>query len=184
MIAASTTIGSFITAGTPEHGALAATVLAWSVWPDVDHGRHSTAKDMWGPVSHLPAHLLGRFAGGHRGATHHALAAVAVAVAVYAARQHPVAMFAVYALTIGMFVAAVDVIVTSVEAAWWQNLAVSLLGSAALVYAGAAWAWLPVAAGLGVLVHIVGDRVRDGSLVEQVLCWGCVAGLVAFPFTG
>ena len=171
-----------ITAWSPEHGAFAAAVLAWSIGPDIDHGRRSTAKNMWGPVSAAPSHLLGKLAGGHRGATHHVLAAAVVAALVIASHGHPVALGIVYAWTLGMAIAAIDVLAASVRATWWQNLAMSVLGASALVYAGATWTWLPYAAGLGVLVHIAGDRIRIGSLAEKIVCWLCLTAFIAAPY--
>ena len=59
----------------------AVSVLAGSILSDIDHPS-ATVTNMWGPVSRVPARAFGPLVGGHRGATHHVLAAAA-AVAIF-----------------------------------------------------------------------------------------------------
>lgn len=162
------------------------TVLAWSVWSDWDHGARSTAKNMWGPVSAAVADVFRPLVGGHRGATHKIVAPVVVAVALVAAAalsmQAPWVLAVVYAITVGMFIAASDQIIDGVDVPWPVNLAVSAAVGAGLVAQGVALSWLPLAAALGVLVHLAGDHIRIGSVAEKTVCFVAYAVTVIYPF--
>ena len=166
-----------------EHAVFALATMAWSVWPDVDHHKASTAKGMWGPVSAGPAHVLGRLTGGHRGGTHHIAAAALAAGAVWLSSAHPVALGVAYALTVGMSLAALDAVISAVRLHWVENLLVSVLGAALLVGSGVGASWLPWAVALGVVAHIAGDRVRVGGLGEGLVCRLSLAALIAIPLT-
>ena len=127
--------------------------------------------------------LFGRVAGGHRGWTHRAVAVAAVTVAVWVSGAHPAALAVMYALTAGMFLAAADAVIEAVTIPPAVNLAASVAVAAVLAGSGVVWAWMPVAAGLGVATHIVGDRVRSG-LAESVVCVASVVALTTLPFSG
>ena len=170
----------------------AVSVLAGSILSDIDHPS-ATVTNMWGPLSRVPARLLGPLVGGHRGATHHVLAAAAVTAGVVVAAQHPVASAVVFTILTGVALAA-GAAVAGRDVPPLVNAAVSAAVGWGAFTLG--WPLLPVAvpAGLGVLVHLAGDRVPVGGTRERLVVaaayvavgvwlawpvWGSVSGTLA-----
>lgn len=170
----------------------AVSVLAGSILSDIDHPS-ATVTNMWGPVSRVPARALGPLVGGHRGATHHVLAAAAVTAGVAIAAQHPVASAVVFTILAGVALAAGAAVVGR-DVSPLVNVAVSAAAGWGAFTLG--WPVLPVAvpAGLGVLVHLAGDRVPVGGTRERLVVaaayvavgvwlawpvWGAVSGTLA-----
>lgn len=145
----------------------AVSVLAGSILSDIDHPS-STVANMWGPISRVPARLLGPIVGGHRGATHHVLAAAAVTAGVVVAAQHPVSAAVVFTVLAGVALAAGAAVVGR-DVPPLVNAAVSAAVGWGAFTLG--WSLLPVAvpAGLGVLVHLAGDRVPVGGVRERLV---------------
>lgn len=171
-----------------QAAAWVATAVGYAIAPDLDHPA-STASRMWGPLSSIPASLIGRVFG-HRGGTHTWAAAGAVALAAWwlTTSAGPVGLAAVAAVTAGLALAAVGV-----------GPLLNLLGSAAagLFVSGLDVGWLPWAAALGVAAHIAGDYltrgampgrgrtrwgIRTGGAAEAVVCTILAAAIVAYPF--
>ena len=170
----------------------AVSVLAGSILSDIDHPS-ATVTNMWGPVSRVPARALGPLVGGHRGATHHVLAAAAATAGVVIAAQHPVASAVVFTILAGVALAAGAAVVGR-DVPPLVNAAVSAAVGWCAFTLG--WPLLPVAvpAGLGVLVHLAGDRVPVGGTRERLVVaaayvavgvwlawpvWGSVSGTLA-----
>ena len=137
-------------------------VLAGSIWPDVDHPGASIAR-MWGPVSGVVCGAVSPVLGGHRGVTHHPLFGVlGAALVIAAASVHPVSSAVAWAVLVGVMLAALARALH--WPLWWPfNLAVSTVAGI-LAYTGG-WAVLPAVPGLavGVVVHLIGDRWRTRS---------------------
>ena len=170
----------------------AVSVLAGSILSDIDHPS-ATVTNMWGPLSRVPARALGPLVGGHRGATHHVLAAAAVTAGVVIAAQHPVASAVVFTILAGVALAAGAAVVGR-DVSPLVNAAVSAAVGWGAFTLG--WPVLPVAVpvGLGVLVHLVGDLVPVGGTRERLVVaaayvavgvwlawpvWGSVSGTLA-----
>ena len=145
----------------------AVSVLAGSILSDIDHPS-ATVTNMWGPLSRVPARALGPLVGGHRGATHHVLAAAAVTAGVVIAAQHPVASAVVFTILAGVALAAGAAVVGR-DVSPLVNVAVSAAVGWCAFMLG--WPVLPVAVpvGLGVLVHLAGDRVPVGGTRERLV---------------
>lgn len=170
----------------------AVSVLAGSILSDIDHPS-ATVTNMWGPLSRVPARLLGPFVGGHRGATHHMLAAAAVTAGVVIAAQHPVASAVVFTILAGVALAAGAAVVGRGVPPLVNAAVSAAVGWCAFTLG---WPVLPVAvpAGLGVLVHLAGDLVPVGGTRERLVVaaayvavgvwlawpvWGAVSGTLA-----
>lgn len=163
----------------------AVSVLAGSILSDIDHPS-ATVTNMWGPLSRFPARALGPLVGGHRGATHHALAAAAVTAGVAIAAQHPVASAVVFTILAGVALAA-GAAVAGRNVPPLVNAAVSAAVGWGAFTLG--WPVLPVAvpAGLGVLVHLAGDRVPVGGVRERLVvaaAYVAVGVWLAWPVLG
>lgn len=145
----------------------AVSVLAGSILSDIDHPS-ATVTNMWGPLSRVPARALGPLVGGHRGATHHVLAAAAVTAGVVIAAQHPVASAVVFTILAGVALAAGGAVVGRDVSPLVNAAASAAVGWGAFTLG---WPVLPVAvpAGLGVLVHLAGDRVPVGGTRERLV---------------
>ena len=145
----------------------AVSVLAGSILSDIDHPS-ATVTNMWGPLSRVPARALGPLVGGHRGATHHVLAAAAVTAGVAIAAQHPVASAVVFTILAGVALAAGAAVVGR-DVPPLVNAAVSAAVGWCAFTLG--WPLLPVAVpvGLGVLVHLAGDLVPVGGVRERLV---------------
>lgn len=172
----------------PAAGLVGAPVAAWvaavvaaSILPDVDHPGASIAR-MWGPLSRVPSRFLSPLLGGHRGVTHAWFAPVLFAAVVALGSLHPVVSVAVWVFGAGVAGAAVGAV--RAEPSPVLNVGVSgLVGW--LAWRGS-WPVLPLAlpVALGVVVHLLGDRVPVGSVRERVVVvcsYVAVAAWVAAP---
>lgn len=144
----------------------AAWVAAWggfALIPDMDHA-NGTAARLWGPVTAGPAAAVGAVAGGHREGTHDVgVAPVVVAVLTGLAMLHPVSTGLVFALAIGLALAALDPVLPGDQKNSVVNFVLAVAGAVLLVRAGVHAPWLPVAAAGGVVVHALGDLpTQDG----------------------
>jgi membrane-bound metal-dependent hydrolase YbcI (DUF457 family) len=152
--------------------------LAWvaacagaALTPDWDH-RSSSVTIMWGPLSrvvHRVVHVVFR---GHRGGTHDWLVApVLFAALAYLAALHPISTGVAVAVVVGAALRALAFVIPGDNEKFWPvNLLVSAgAGWAVVTYASYPW-WLPLAFGLGVVAHIVGDAVTRAS-VPRPLSW-------------
>lgn len=167
-------------------------VLAGSIVADIDHPQSSAAR-MWGPVSHVLAHVVSALSGGHRGVTHGRLpgpgtvalwaflaaapvvvvahvqgvtvAAAVTVVAGFLAASVPVAVAFLYAFTFGLAFTAVDRLIDGrPDAHWTTNLTISTAVGVAAWW----WSWpfltgLAPGLALGWIIHLIGDRFRDQS---------------------
>lgn len=150
--------------------------------PDLDHPRATIARTL-GPVTAAVARVVGRAAGGHRGATHSLAAVVLAWVGVTALLRGPAprpAAAAVVFVCAALAVRAIGPQQARGGAALVTVAAVPALvvGAAALVDAGAAavgaggvvrdeaaaLGWLPPAVAAGVLLHIVADLLTPGGV--------------------
>jgi len=156
-----TTAWAMLTAAAPLVGihprwpAIAAGTLACAgaaLLPDIDHPE-ATPAQTFGPVSEAVARVVHKVSGGHRHATHSLLFAAAMYLGAWLGVVLGGAWFAIPAL----FVLAAF----GIRA---MRLApnISVLAAGALV--GVFWyvldgdyGWLPVAVGVGALMHLVGD---------------------------
>lgn len=93
------------------------------------------------------------------------------------------------AVTVGLALAGLAVSLPPGPWRWWPvNLAVSVGAGFLSFTTGWVPAWLPWAAVLGVLVHIVGDKINEwglpyGGSVEYLVWLGCVSAVVAWVDT-
>ena len=123
-------------------------------------------------VSEEVAALTNKLAGGHRQATHSLWFAGGIAVLVWwlgrFALAAPILVYACLALTLTMLVPAgiarrgsTLALVGPVAAGWavWRAQTGSWLTDPTRVADPHTWAWLPVAAGIGVGLHLVGDML-------------------------
>ncbi len=162
-------------------------VAAWggfALLPDLDQGglhwrramprlTGSTVARTWGPVTTTAASVVGFLARGHRQGTHDVLLAPTVfALLAVAAALHPVGALVLLALSIGLALQALHVVVPG-------SIALTVLGNIAVSFGGAWWllasdvlayGWLPWAVAGGVVVHIVGDALTVGG-VPVPLTW-------------
>ncbi|MGL5910639.1 MAG: metal-dependent hydrolase [Phycicoccus sp.] len=177
----------------------------YALAPDLDM-RHTSAARMWGPISGVAAAGIGRVAGGHRAGTHDVvLAPLAAFLLAWSAAQHPVTAAVAVSVAVGLSVRAVALLTRTRWARQWTvNLAVSTVAAVPVAHGEIAVPWLPWAAAVGVLVHVLGDAltthgvpapgslvtrrfktrwgapvIRTGSWVEPAVAVACVAGAVA-----
>lgn len=147
-------------------------VSAFGLLPDIDEPGSTVSRKL-GPASRAVAKVTKVLAGGHRQATHSVVFAATVAAAVWWLDRFtltaPVIVFASLALTITMLVpgglarkgSAVALIVP-LAAGWaaWRVETGSWLAPAVSTHPQR-WVWLPVAAGAGVILHMVGDTLTS-----------------------
>jgi membrane-bound metal-dependent hydrolase YbcI (DUF457 family) len=139
----------------PHLPAIAAGTLATagaSLIPDLDHPE-ATAARVFGPVSRQFAGYVNRVSGGHRHATHSLVFAAGAFAAAWAALLVGRSLFAVPALFVLNALG-----IRALRLAPKACLPVAIAATAADV-AGldADYGWLPIAVGIGCLVHILGD---------------------------
>lgn len=141
--------------------------------PDWDkNGSHVSR--MWGWPSRIAADGIGALAGGHRWGTHDVvLAPLAFAAAFALAPRYPTTQLLALAVAFGLALRGLVAMRASTITAL-ANIAVSW---------GAAWllvqrhqtdlvSWLPLAAGLGVLTHTIGDLpTNEGLPVPIIWIW-------------
>ncbi len=156
----------------PGQLAAAGVVTAgFALFPDIDEPG-STVSRRLGPASRAVSKITGKLAGGHRQATHSILFAVGVMAAVRALGGFTLtAVLIIYfalSLTLAMLVPAKSVkkgsavaLTVPVVVAWWvwRSETGSWLSFGHGLGHHRLWTWLPVAAGAGVALHLVGDMV-------------------------
>ncbi|MGH3502550.1 MAG: metal-dependent hydrolase [Nocardioidaceae bacterium] len=159
-----------VTGGAGQLGWIVA-VAGMALLPDLDHPE-STAARTWGPATRLLAHGLGAAAGGHRGGTHDPiLAPLTFAGLAWAASWTLTGRVIVLAVAIGLALAACRLIVPGHEhASAVVNLGLSGAGGWWLATHSGTPGCLPVAVGLGVLVHIAGDALT-GTGIPLPVTW-------------
>ena len=143
--------------------------------PDADH-HDATIANSLPPLSQWVCDVVGAVAGGHRNGTHSVLGiAVAVAVA-WAAGHVTVTTELLGELAVGAGALSLLLVAFAARAlglgrgrlqSW--ALAVALAGFVTLV-APTQWAWLPLAVGIGAVVHVLGDMLT-GSGVPLLWPW-------------
>jgi uncharacterized metal-binding protein len=153
----------------PVHGTVAQ--VAWisaaggfAMLPDLDQ-RGSTISRMWGPVTDVPAGIVGTVARGHRWGTHDAiLGPLAFGLLASAAAHAYWSGLLLLALAIGLALRALNFVIPGrAENTVIGNLLLSWGGAWYLLERIPSPAWLPWAVGLGVLAHIAGDFLtREG----------------------
>ncbi|WP_169798427.1 metal-dependent hydrolase [Piscicoccus intestinalis] len=178
--------------GVPAQVVWTFTSAAFSLAPDIDHPGSNAAR-MWGPLSRVPAGVVGRVFG-HRGATHQIVgASIGTAVLVAVAWMAPYGQAFTVAFAVGMLLSA------GANVQGGANILVSAAcGYGATTLDWDAW-WLPIPAAIGVATHIVGDSLttsgapgRDGrrwglrafttgSPAEAAVCVLIAASIAAFP---
>jgi hypothetical protein len=147
----------------PVHGTVAQ--VAWisaaggfAMLPDLDQ-RGSTISRMWGPVTDVPAGLVGTVARGHRWGTHDAILGPAVlgGLAHLAAGAYWSSLL-LMALAIGLALRALHFVIPGrAENTVIGNLVLSWGGAWYLLGHSPTPSWLPGAVAVGVLAHIAGD---------------------------
>ena len=160
----------------PVHGAVAqvawvAGVGGFAMLPDLDQ-QGATISRMWGPVTDLPAGLVGRISGGHRWGTHDAvLAPVVFGLLAYVAAGAYWSSLLLLALAIGLALRALHVVIPGrAENTVIGNLLLSWGGAWLLLLHSPGPSWLPLAVVLGVLTHIAGDGLTKEG-VPVPLFW-------------
>ena len=170
-------------------GALCA---GFALLPDIDEPGSTVSRKL-GPVSEVIAAATNKLAGGHRQATHSLWFAGGTAVLVWwlgrFALAAPILVYASLALTLTMVVpghlvrrGSALALIGPVAAGWavWRAETGFWLTDPTRVADPRTWAWLPVAAGIGVSLHLVGDMLT----VEGVpLLWPARLRLAA-PLLG
>jgi membrane-bound metal-dependent hydrolase YbcI (DUF457 family) len=169
-------VGAITLPDAPVSGPLqqVAWVAAWagcSLLPDLDWVRGSSIAGMWGPLTAVPAVIIGKLARGHRNGTHDlilsplAFGSLAI-LAGYAAWSRLLLL----ALAVGLTLRAITFVLPDHgEGAAFANAVISWGGAYLLITHGLAPTWLPQVVMGGVVLHILGDALTvDG---------------VPFPFT-
>lgn len=149
----------------PVHGTVAqvawvSAVGGFAMLPDLDQ-RGATISRMWGPVTDIPAGLVGKIARGHRWGTHDAvLAPLAFGLLAHAAAGAFWSTLLVLALAIGLALRALNFVIPGrAENTVIGNLLLSWGGAWLLLDHSTSPEWLPWAVAGGVLAHIVGDAL-------------------------
>lgn len=163
--------------------------------PDLDEPRASAART-FGRIGRSLSQVIARLSGGHRGATHTLPAVAAATLATAAVTQYPTAGAVLLGLLV---VVGLDVLPQVREGHEWAVGAVVAAGASSVVAPGDTWPALAVA--VGMLSHMAGDTLtplgvpwlwparqldervglgvfRAGSMVEPLVTWGLVAGLL------
>ena len=154
----------------PGQVAAAGAICAgFALLPDIDEPGSTVSRKL-GPVSEAVAAVTNKLAGGHRQATHSLWFAGGTAALVWwlgrFALAAPILVYACLALTLTMLVPAglarrgsTVALIGPVAAGWavWRAQTGSWLTDPTTVAGPHTWAWLPVAAGTGVVVHLFGD---------------------------
>ena len=149
------------------HAAWIAAAIAGSIGPDVDHP-DATIAHMWGPITRVPAGLVSRMLGGHRGVTHGWTGVVFAVLVVVSAAADPYTAAVAWAWLTGVFLAAAARVLRRRNRPV-LNLTVS--ASVGWLAWSGGWPLLLLAApvAVGVATHILGDLIPDSSPVARVV---------------
>jgi membrane-bound metal-dependent hydrolase YbcI (DUF457 family) len=164
----------------------------FALLPDIDEPGSTVSRKL-GPVSEAVAAVTNKLAGGHRQATHSLWFAGGMAALVWwlgrFALAAPILVYGSLALTLTMVVpghlvrkGSALALIGPMLAGWavWRAETGFWLTDPTRVADPRTWAWLPVAAGAGVLLHLAGDMLT----VEGVpLLWPARLRLAA-PLLG
>jgi LexA-binding, inner membrane-associated putative hydrolase len=149
----------------PVHGSVAqvawvSAVGGFAMLPDLDQ-KGATISRMWGPLTDVPAGLVGRISGGHRWGTHDAvLAPIAFGLLALFASGARWSGLLLLALAIGLALRALNFVIPGrAENTVIGNLLMSWGGAWLLLDHSPAPQWLPLAVMAGVLTHIAGDAL-------------------------
>jgi uncharacterized metal-binding protein len=144
--------------GTVAQVAWVSAVGGFAMLPDLDQ-QGTTISRMWGPLTDLPAGVVGTVARGHRWGTHDAVLGPALfGLLALAASGAYWSSLLVLALAIGLALRALNFVIPGrAENTVIGNLALSWGSAWLLLEHGAGPVWLPWAVALGVLAHIAGD---------------------------
>ncbi|MEU8245068.1 metal-dependent hydrolase [Nonomuraea sp. NPDC048916] len=130
--------------------------------PDLDHPS-ATIAQTFGPVTWLLSKAVNWLSGGHRGATHSLVFAVATGFgAHWLASTYPLGRDIMVVLLIGLALRAIGVGIPGNK----MGSALVNIGLTAGLYAvffsqGVGYAWLGLAVGIGCLIHVVGDCLTE-----------------------
>jgi membrane-bound metal-dependent hydrolase YbcI (DUF457 family) len=146
--------------GTVAQVAWVSAVGGFAMLPDLDQ-RGATISRMWGPVTDVPAGVVGRISGGHRWGTHDVvLAPVAFGLLAYAASGAWWSSLLLLALAIGLALRALNFVIPGrAENTVIGNLLMSWSAAWLLLDHSPSPSWLPLAVMAGVGTHIVGDAL-------------------------
>jgi membrane-bound metal-dependent hydrolase YbcI (DUF457 family) len=160
----------------PAETAVAGVVGAgFALLPDLDEPGSTVARK-FGLVSEAASHVVHAAAGGHRQATHSLLFAAVVTAGlwgldrrfVWAAPVELAACLVVagrFVLPLGAGKGALGALVLPVAAGWWAWRAeTGTWDLRAHIDGPHAWAWLALAAGAGVCLHMAGDVLTAGGV--------------------
>jgi len=144
--------------GTVAQVAWVAAVGGFAMLPDLDQEGTTIAR-MWGPVTDVPAKVVGTVARGHRWGTHDAvLGPLAFGLLAYAASGAYWSSLLVMALAAGLALRALHFVIPGrAENTVLGNLVLSWGGAWLLLEHSPSPLWLPLAVVLGTLTHIAGD---------------------------
>ena len=139
--------------------------------PDWDHPSSSMTV-MWGPVSRTVHRLVHTVFRGHRAGTHDwVVAPILFGGLAWAASLNRWTSMLMLAVVVGATLRALAFVIPGhKEKSWPINLAVSAAAGWAAVEYSLSVPWLPVAVGLGVLLHIGGDAITRSG-VPRPLSW-------------
>lgn len=145
-------------AGAVPQVAWVAAVGGFAMLPDLDQAG-STAGRMWGPISDIPAGLVGRVARGHRWGTHDAvLGAGAFGLLAFLAARTTWSTLTLLAVAIGLALHALNFVIPGrLENTIIGNLVLSWGGAWLLMTHVPGQLWLPYAVIVGCWTHIAGD---------------------------
>jgi hypothetical protein len=135
-----------------------AAVGGFAMLPDLDQEGTTIAR-MWGPVTDVPAKVVGVVARGHRWGTHDAvLGPLALGLLAYAASGAYWSSLLLLALAAGLALRALHFVIPGrAENTVLGNLVLSWGGAWLLLEHIPSPGWLPLAVVLGTLAHIAGD---------------------------
>ena len=137
-------VGSIVTAG-------------FALFPDIDEP-HSLVSRKLGFVSRAVAEVTNKLAGGHRQATHSALFALFVTIGCwFAVRQNEWVAFGIVAATV--LLTAKIILPMGMGRSTLVVMALALGGSYWAMRATGVGMWLPLCAGIGCMLHLVGDML-------------------------
>jgi len=157
--------------GTVAQVAWVAAVGGFAMLPDLDQEGTTIAR-MWGPVTDVPAKVVGTVARGHRWGTHDAvLGPLAFGLLAYAASGAYWSSLLVMALAAGLALRALHFVIPGrAENTVLGNLVLSWGGAWLLLEHSPSPLWLPLAVVLGTLTHIAGDFLtKEGVPVPLFL---------------
>ncbi|MBF8190487.1 metal-dependent hydrolase [Nonomuraea sp. K274] len=173
-------IGIMATALSPAELIAGALICAGAAMlPDLDHPS-ATIAQTFGPITWGLSKAVAWLSGGHRGATHSLVFAVALGFgAHWLANAYPIGRDIMVVLLIGLALRAIGVGIPGNKAGSAMiNIALTAGLYAVFLSLAVGYAWLGLAVGLGCLIHVVGDCMTERGCpvlwplsVKWVLPW-------------